>query len=354
MSLSQNIRFFSQRKWIYFLVQAALWIFLFSLPFILRPSNQGGPPERGQKPESWGFLIQYGINCITWVLLTYLNTAVLLPRYFGRRQYNTYGLLLLAGFLLMFGVNWLSFRLLLPQMPFRVIGFIVFYLFPSFFFLACSTAVYFFREKLRSDRLAKERENENLKTELLFLRSQVSPHFLFNVLNNMVSLARKGSEQLEPSLIKLSSLLRYMLYEAQEEKVLLNKELDYLQSYIDLQTQRFRKSLQVDYVVGTIDDGYLLEPMLLIPFVENAFKHGVSGTPDAVIRIRLEAVKGVLQLKVCNKYFTQEQTGEKDKSSGIGLANVRRRLSLLYPGKHELLIDRKDDWFTVSLTINLH
>lgn len=352
MSLAQNIRFFSQRKWIYFLLQAALWIFLFSLPFILRPSNQGGPP-RVPKPEQWGFLIQYGINCLTWVLLTYLNASVLLPRYFSRRQYNTFGLLLLGAFILMLGVNWLSFRLLLPQMQFRFQGFIVFYLFPSFFFLACSTAVYFFREKLRLDRLAKERETENLKTELLFLRSQVSPHFLFNVLNNMVSLARKGSDELEPSLIKLSSLLRYMLYETSEEKVLLNKELEYLQSYIDLQTQRFRKSLRVDYLVGAIDDHYLLEPMLLIPFVENAFKHGVSGTPDAAIRIRLEAVRGILKLEVCNRYFP-EQTGEKDKSSGIGLTNVRRRLSLLYPGKHELLIGNRDDLFTVSLTINLH
>jgi LytS/YehU family sensor histidine kinase len=331
----------------------AMWIFIFSLPFLLRPANQGGSPARGREHEGWGFLIQYSINCLTWVLLTYLNTAVLLPRFFSRKQYNKYGLSLLAIFLVLFAINWLSFRLLIPGRQFRVQGFIFFYIFPSMFFLACSTAVYFFREKLRSDHLAKERETENLKTELLFLRSQVNPHFLFNVLNNMVALARKGSDQLEPSLIKLSSLLRYMLYEASEEKVLLNKELEYLQSYIDLQTQRFRKSLVVDYQLGEIDDAYLLEPMLLIPFVENAFKHGVSGTPDAVIRIGLKAVKGVLQLSVCNKYYP-EQTGEKDKSSGIGLTNVRRRLSLLYPERHELLIQNKDDWFNVSLTINLY
>lgn len=298
-------------------------------------------------------MVQYGVNCLTWVLLTYVNNGVLLPRYFARRRYNAYSGFLLLIFLLLFAINWLTFQLLLPEHHFKVIGFVVFYLFPAFFFLACSTAVYFFREKLRSDRLAKERENENLKSELLFLRSQVSPHFLFNVLNNMVALARKGSDQLEPSLIKLSSLLRYMLYEAAEEKVLLRKELDYLQSYIDLQTQRFRKSLQVDYAVGEVDDAYQLEPMLLIPFVENAFKHGVAGTADAVIRINLKAVNGVLQLNVTNRYFAEAQTGEKDKSSGIGLTNVRRRLSLLYPGKHELHIDTRNDWFAVSLTINL-
>lgn len=352
MTFSQSIRFISQRKWIYFLIQAALWIFLFSLPFLLRPSYQNEHRPRPVRTNELAFSIQYAVNCITWVLLTYLNALVLIPQYFNRRQYNKYGLLLLLVFLALFSINWLSFRWLLPGIPFRFQGFVVFFLFPAFFFLACSTAVSFLRDKLRSDRLAKESENENLKTELLFLRSQVSPHFLFNVLNNMVALARKGSEQLEPSLIKLSSLLRYMLYEAAAEKVSLHKELEYLQSYIDLQTQRFRKSLAVNYELGAIDDVYQLEPMLLIPFVENAFKHGVSGTPDAVIHIGLQAVGGVLQLDVRNKYAAA-LGGPKDESSGIGLANASRRLSLLYPEKHQLLINRDAEWFTVSLTINL-
>src|SRR5215210_8289006 len=110
-----------------------------------------------------------------------------------------------------------------------------------------------FRDKLQADRLASEKETENLKTELAFLRSQVSPHFMFNVLNNMVSLARKKSEQLEPSLIKLSSLLRYMLYETDEEKVLLEREVEYLQSYIDLQKQRFGSKVKVNLVIDNFD-----------------------------------------------------------------------------------------------------
>ena len=98
-----------------------------------------------------------------------------------------------------------------------------------------------FSDQIKNETKAKERETENLKTELSFLRSQVSPHFMFNVLNNMVALARKHSDQLEPSLIKLSSLLRYMLYETNEQSVALEKEVEYLQSYIDLQQQRFGK-----------------------------------------------------------------------------------------------------------------
>ena len=139
-------------------------------------------------------------------------------------------------------------------------------------FFALSTAYQLIKDKVASDKLAQEKQNEVLKTELSLLRSQVSPHFMFNVLNNMVSLARKQSDLLEPSLIKLSSLMRYMLYEADEEKVSIEKEIDYLQSYIDLQQQRFGKKVQVNVHLHTMDNHYQVEPMLLIPFVENAFQ----------------------------------------------------------------------------------
>src|SRR5438876_199897 len=112
-------------------------------------------------------------------------------------------------------------------------------IFPYLFILASSTAYATLLERQRTIKLTRQKETENLKTELLFLRSQVSPHFMFNVLNNMVALARKKSDLLEPSLIKLSALMRYMLYETDEAKVSLDKEIDYLQSYIDLQRQRF-------------------------------------------------------------------------------------------------------------------
>ena len=210
-----------------------------------------------------------------------------------------------------------------------------------------------FRDRLRSERRAKEKETENLKTELAFLRSQVSPHFMFNVLNNMVSLARKKSEQLEPSLIKLSSLLRYMLYETDEEKVLLEREVEYLQSYIDLQKQRFGSKVKVNLCIEKFDKSYLIEPMLLIPFVENAFKHGTGLLPNAEINIELKAKKNLLQFMV-NNYYDSSTQEIKDKTSGIGLQNVRRRLNLLYGNEHALLITNKENRFSVSLQLNLH
>jgi LytS/YehU family sensor histidine kinase len=169
----------------------------------------------------------------------------------------------------------------------------------------------------------------------------------------MVALARKKSDLLEPSLLKFSSLMRYMLYEADEEKVELDKETEYLQSYIDLQQQRFGKNLQLCVSLDAIDDNYEIEPMLLIPFVENAFKHGTGIIEDAQINIRLKAEKNILHFSVQNKY-DPKSIELKDKTSGIGLANVKRRLNLLYGNKHNLLITQKDNWFNVSLQLNLN
>jgi LytS/YehU family sensor histidine kinase len=226
-------------------------------------------------------------------------------------------------------------------------------MFPALFFLACSTSYTLLRDRLRYERLAKEKETENLKTELAFLRSQVSPHFMFNVLNNMVSLARKKSDLLEPSLIKLSSLLRYMLYETDEEKVLLEREIEYLRSYIDLQKQRFGSKVKVNFSTEDIDSAYLIEPMLLIPFVENAFKHGTGMIQNPEINIVLKAKNNLLQFMVSNPY--DSTTIEiKDKTSGIGLTNVKRRLNLLYDGDYSLFISNKNEIFSVSLQINLH
>ena len=169
-------------------------------------------------------------------------------------------------------------------------------------------------------------------------------------MNNMVALARKKSDLLEPSLIKLSALLRYMLYET-DKKVPLQKEIEYLQSYIDLQRQRFGNKVQIKTCLREAHQDYEIEPMLLIPFVENAFKHGAGNIEDAAIEINLNTERDMLSFSVQNKF--SDYSGEiKDKSPGIGLANVQRRLSLLYGNKHKLGITKKENWFIVSLQIS--
>src|SRR5262249_24288435 len=133
----------------------------------------------------------------------------------------------------------------------------------------------------------------------------------------------------------------------------LEKEIEYLQSYIDLQQQRFGKNVQVNVSIHDINCSHEIEPMLLIPFVENAFKHGTGIIQEAEIDIELKETNGILQFIVSNKY-NNTTNGSKDKSSGIGLNNVQTRLNLLYGKNHTLLINKEDGWFTVSLQINLH
>jgi LytS/YehU family sensor histidine kinase len=219
--------------------------------------------------------------------------------------------------------------------------------------VAASITLKLIWDKSEADRLLQEKQEESLKTELSFLRSQISPHFVFNVLNNMVALARLKSDQLEPTIMKLSNLMQYMLYETDEEKVLLATEVEYLHSYIDLQQQRFGSKVKLNVSLNATEDWLSIEPMMLIPFVENAFKHGVGMIEDPEINIHLETKDKQLLFEVSNKY-NNETKEVKDKTSGIGLPNVTRRLNLLYGNRHSLSINRKDGWFSISLKLNLH
>jgi LytS/YehU family sensor histidine kinase len=284
-----------------------------------------------------------------WAATFYLNTQVLVPRILYRRNVLVYlavNLGLLAGILL---INRLVFEALMFDATYSINKALWHNALPFLFFVLIAVAFRTVNDRLKLERVAKERESENLKTELSFLRSQISPHFLFNVLNNIVALVRLKSGELEPTILKLSSLMQYMLYETDDEKVLLKSEVDYLRNYIDLQKLRFGKRLNLSFDVELKEDWHAIEPMLLIPFVENAFKHGTGLMENPVIDISLKASDGELLFSVKNKYIGAD--GAKDKVSGIGLSNVRRRLELLYGNKHDLKIDRTPDWYIVILQI---
>ena len=308
-----------------------------------------------QRPEPPLMHLRYAINNLIYIGFFYLNALWLIPHFIYKRKYKQWAAIIIVCFLAILFITWLTLFLLMEQgqSTFNVRGHILFNFFFFLFFLTSSTAYRMIKDRARADRFAREKENENLKTELSLLRSQASPHFMFNVLNNMVALARKKSDLLEPSLLKFSSLMRYMLYEADEDKVSLEKEIDYLQSYIDLQQQRFGKNVQVNVSLQKIDDNYEIEPMLLIPFVENAFKHGTGLIEGAMIKIQLKVENNKLDFIVQNKY-DPSSTEVKDKTSGIGLTNVKRRLNLLYGNKQCLLITQTDNWFNVSLQLNLN
>lgn len=340
------------KKWVIVLLHAAAWTLFFALPYLLRPPYEAKKMEPVSSDEL-ALTVLHRLVDIWLIFSFYLNALFLIPRLVYTKRYGAFALSHVLLFTVLPVGSWLYIRLLAVHTPFHWRLAILFGLFVYLFILASSTAYQMIRDKIRAERLEKERENENLKTELSFLRSQVSPHFMFNVLNNMVALARKKSEVLEPSLIKLSSLLRYMLYETDVDRVPLEKEIDYLQSYIDLQRQRFGEKVKVTVCFEVADSSYFIEPMLLIPFVENAFKHGSGLIKDPQIDIQLHAKGKRLYFSVRNRFDPTSQE-VKDRTSGIGLPNVKRRLNLLYGGDYSLLNTVEEDWFIISLQINLH
>jgi LytS/YehU family sensor histidine kinase len=193
-----------------------------------------------------------------------------------------------------------------------------------------------------------------MRAELSFLRSQISPHFIFNILNSIVYLIRtKADKKAEDVTIRLSSLMRYMLYDSDQSMVPLDREVDYVQNYIDLQCMRFEDDVQIEFEVKGTMDGSMIEPMLLIPFVENAFKHGVGFVRDPYIKVQLTYDQGSLDFQVENKIGKLVED-QKEESSGIGLKNVTRRLELLYPGKHQIKVNQDDNLFKVQLHMGLH
>jgi LytS/YehU family sensor histidine kinase len=191
-------------------------------------------------------------------------------------------------------------------------------------------------------------ENANLNAEVNFLKSQINPHFLFNTLNGIYSLARNKSDQTETAVLKLSDLMRYVLYESGEKKVELAKDIQYLSNYVDLQRLRLSSKVTVHYQVKGNIEGHYIAPLLLISFIENAFKHGISYTNSSFIQVEIIVFEKTLTLFVENPIIETNSF-----AGGVGLKNVMRRLELLYPGKYSLAIVNSGRLHVVNLKLNL-
>lgn len=226
-------------------------------------------------------------------------------------------------------------------------------IFVSVLALTISSGLKIIHEWRKNEQQKKEMENEKLSSELIFLKSQVNPHFLFNTLNNIYSLANSKSDDAPIAIAKLSQLMRYMLYESNVNLVHLTREIDYLKSYIDLQKLRFREDMRITFSIeGEVEDK-MIEPMLLIPFVENAFKHGQGLNNNPCIYIHLRCQQQNLYFTVTNS-FEKNVSEHIEKNSGIGLQNIIRRLNLLYPDSHELAIHTLKNIFKAELTLKLN
>ncbi|MEI7982690.1 MAG: histidine kinase [Bacteroidota bacterium] len=187
-------------------------------------------------------------------------------------------------------------------------------------------------------------------SELALLRSQINPHFLFNTLNNIYSLVYTKSEEAPEAVMKMSAIMRYVLYDASADMVPLEKEIDYLKSFISLENIRLRQKDFVDLRISGKCENRTIAPMIFIPFVENAFKHGSRNCPFPGININLFIDKQWIQFEVIN-YLRKKDSGNKDNEGGIGIQNIRRRLDLLYPSHYKLEINQTKELYTVLLIL---
>lgn len=359
-----------KRKIAIALFHTAVWSLLLMLPYFLRPDIPGMRNQSISTFLSWGSIA----HVLFLAAVFYFNAYWLIPRLFNVKRYWLYAvsiiLILCAG--AVFNVNVVkrkyffqlppdqiarirmkdAFPLRDPSQAFHLRPPFFPTLFPLLFTIAASIAYRFFLDRLRFERVQQQRQTEHLKSELSFLRSQISPHFIFNILNSAVAQARTQPSQVESTLLKLSGLMRYMLYDTDDTKVMVKQELEYLESYVELQRLRFGDAVQIDFSRTASLFGYAIEPMLLIPFVENAFKHGLGKVDKPQIFISVGESNGWLTLQVKNKY-DPERRSAPDKYSGIGLTNVKKRLSILYGSSYQLSVNATGDWYETTLKLPL-
>lgn len=212
-------------------------------------------------------------------------------------------------------------------------------------------AVFFFSLILKVSYRWRQTEKEKLHAELSYLKAEINPHFLFNILNTIYSLAVEKSDQTGAAVVKLSQMMRYVISDAGNHLVPLSREIDYLCNYIELQKMRFGDTAALSFTVTGKATGQLIAPLILISFVENAFKHGVNAAENTDIRITLKIDEKHLHFTSFNNKVTVNNM--QDTEGGLGIENTRKRLQLLYPASHTLTISDEEHFFQVSLSLHL-
>ena len=244
----------------------------------------------------------------------------------------------------------------MPELPFRLRNEDATFpggglLFPFLIIFALGIMFEMVMESERRRRLEDQARKEKSQTELAFLKSQINPHFLFNSLNTIYGLALTKDDQTEEAIVLLSDLMRYMLYESDQDHMPLSKEIEFLDKYVALHRMRLsgKKNISIQLNVEGPIEKVNLQPLLLIPFVENAFKHGISYREASWVRICLIADKRQITFAVEN---SRHPNANSKQPSGIGLANTRQRLQMLYPNRHVLNLAENEDTYSASLTLD--
>jgi two-component system, LytTR family, sensor kinase len=325
------------------------WLAFFSLPFLLQPDLSDCGTTMASAAVPLGAKAKMLSQPLWIVPFFYANVFWVFPFSLSRHRYRVLILAQVGMFSLFVGIMHLAHLLIgatdTPAPPMFLVAMI--YIVTTLIGLS----YYLIDQQMKEQALQSERERVLLQTELQFLRWQISPHFLFNVLNGMAATARLRPKEVEPIILQLSNLLRYMLYDGGDHKIGLDKEIEYLDSYIYLQRMRLGKAAQMS-IKWEVEqpEQYTIEPMLLIPFVENVFKHGHSSAIDTGIEIAMHIQHKQLRFQTRNRLAA----APTDVATyGIGLANVRKRLEMLYGANAAVITKKGDDYFFAQLTINL-
>jgi two-component system LytT family sensor kinase len=347
-----------QKRVVQVIIHIAAWLCFLMVPFVFYP-----------RPRDFSFFTEryfsafFILNNILLIAFYYLNTFLFIPKWLDHKKFLVYGLIILS-LLIFYGcfprIYHSLFGSLMPPLPgarppgrprnfnqpLLAPGNIAVFLLIFVF----STGIKVINQWLRSEQINKEIANEKLQAELSFLKAQINPHFLFNTLNNIYALASSQSELTAPAVMKLSSIMRYVLTEARNDMVPLEKEIQFTTHYIELQKMRLTDRSTIDFTVKGDPLGRQIAPLLLLPFVENAFKYGISTRERSPIAILLEIKKDSVYFSVKNHKHINTTLKMAD-NTGIGIHNTRRRLDLLYEDTYQLTIDDAPAEFTVHLNI---
>lgn len=294
------------------------------------------------------------------LMLVYFNYFFLLPRFLLKRKIEKYiGFTLITIVIATAIQRLLGFYIINPlifpdwqQGPFfeafRIAQAAMIITSPMIFLIGMTVVIRWAGSEKKIEQLAREK----VETELKYLRNQVNPHFFFNTLNNLYGLAQEKSDKTPEVVLKLSELMSYMLYETNKPLIQLSREIDYIRNYISLEEQRYQDRFSCNLSIKGEVRKVKVPPMLVLPFVENAFKHGINKESEgAWMNIDLKVDQDKLFFNVENSLATQEKTDTKN--GGLGIKNVERRLELLYPQAHTLVYGPEVDKYSIALTIDL-
>jgi len=311
--------------------------------------------------KSAGFLYTVGMEFINvgfYAVIVYFNLYYLIPKYLTGKTFILYGALLILSSMIITPIKVLFFSLLFMSEPLIKSSFIQnqnFIFLSTFFVGGASTIFKIINDWLKHQRERKELHQETLQSELKYLKTQINPHFLFNTLNNLYALTLKKSDKAPEIVLKLSEMMRYMLYDCNERRVMLLKEVHYITNYLELEKLRQGKSFKINFEVDGHVQDQKIAPLMFIPFLENSFKHGINNAlSEGYVDIKLHVQEDNIKLNIENsKAPTLPAQNHGKKSGGIGLNNIKRRLNLMYPNNYYLDIKDNPDNYKVYLSINL-